>query len=100
MKALEVLKNPVVTEKATKLAEKMAYMFYVHPGATKIDVKMAIKELYGQDVAKVWVIKNPAKYRLMRRVVTNKRDAIKKVVITLKGKKKLDITKFSKEPKK
>jgi len=100
MKALEVLKNPVVTEKATRLAEKMSYMFYVHPDATKIDVKMAIKELYGEDVDKVRVIKNPAKLRLMRRIMTNKRDAIKKVVITLKGKKKLDVNKISKEPKK
>lgn len=100
MKALEVLKNPVVTEKATKLAEKMAYMFYIHPKATKVDVKMAIKELYGMDVAKVQVVKNPAKTRIMRRLLTNKRDEVKKVVITLKGKKKLDVTKVSKEAKK
>jgi large subunit ribosomal protein L23 len=100
MKSLEVIKYPIVTEKATKLAEKMAYMFAIHSKATKIDVKMAIKELYGHDVAKVQIVKNPVKTRIMRRALTNRRDALKKAIITLKGKKKMDVNKIVKEAKK
>ena len=48
MKALYTIIKPIVTEKAIKLSDKMTYSFYVHSKATKIDVKMAVKELYGQ----------------------------------------------------
>lgn len=100
MKALHIIIRPVVTEKATKQSEKLAYGFYVNRNATKIDVKMAIKELYGQEVASVRSINQPAKKRIMRRAITNKRPEMKKVLVTLKGGKKLDTTKFSKESKK
>ena len=100
MKALHVILKPIVTEKAIKLGEKMSYAFYVHPKATKIDVKMAIKELYGENVAKVQIIKSPAKTKSLRRTTVNKRQAAKKAIITLQGRKKLDISKVSKETSK
>lgn len=100
MKALDIIIRPVVTEKATKLGEKMTYLFYVSRNATKIDVKQAIKELYGHDVAKVRMMLVPEKTKLMRRLIVNKRPPMKKAVITLKGGKKLDVTKMSKEPTK
>jgi len=100
MKAVHTIISPLITEKATKLAESMTYMFYVNPHATKIEIKQAIKELYGHDVAKVRSIVTPVKQRYMRRILVNKRPEMKKVMITLKGRKKLDITKIGKEPKK
>jgi len=100
MKALYTIIRPVITEKATKLAESQRYVFYVHADATKIDVKHAIKEIYGADVAKITSLVTPAKTRQMKRMKINKRGELKKVVITLKGRKKLDVTKISKEQKK
>lgn len=100
MNAHQVIVKPVVTEKATRLAEKMNYVFLVHMKATKIDVKKAIKEIYGQDVATVRSSVMPAKKRIMRRAVVNKRAEMKKVIVTLKGRKKFDVTKFAKEAKK
>ncbi|MCC7196659.1 50S ribosomal protein L23 [Candidatus Peregrinibacteria bacterium] len=100
MNAHQVIIRPVVTEKATRLAEKMSYVFLVHTKATKIDVKKAIKEIYGHDVATVRSSIVSAKKRVIRRAVVNKRDEMKKVIVTLKGRKKFDITKFAKEAKK
>jgi len=100
MKALYTIISPIVTEKATKLAESMTYMFYVNPKATKIEVKQAVKELYGADVATVRSINTPVKTKLLKRSIVNKRDEMKKVMITLKGRKKLDVTRIGKEPKK
>jgi large subunit ribosomal protein L23 len=100
MNAHQVIVKPIVTEKATKLAEKMSYVFLVHTKATKIDVKRAIKEIYGHDVATVRSSISPAKKRVIRRAVVNKRNELKKVIVTLKGRKKFDVTKFAKEAKK
>lgn len=100
MHATDTIIKPVITEKATMLSQKMIYVFYVNAKATKVDVKNAVKELYGQDVAKVTMILSPAKKKFFRKNMVNKRSAMKKAVVTLKGKKKLDVTKISKEPKK
>jgi large subunit ribosomal protein L23 len=100
MNALYTIIRPLVTEKATKLGEKFTYAFYVNTKATKIEVKKAIKEMYGQDVATVRMIVCPCKTKVMRRSVVNKRAPMKKALVTLKGKKKLDVTKLVKESKK
>lgn len=100
MKALYTIIKPIVTEKAMKLSEKMTYSFYVNRKATKIDVKMALKELYGQEVSSVKMTVSPSKTRGFRNTVVTKRARMKKAIVTLKGKKKIDLTKITKEPKK
>lgn len=101
MKTYDVIIKPAITEKATRLGEKMMYIFYVDKRATKIDVKMAVKELYGQDVAEVKMAIIPSKKKIVRRSTIDKRPEMKKAFVTLKGKKKLDVSKISKEsPKK
>lgn len=100
MKALYTIIRPVITEKALKLSEHLTYTFYVHPKATKIDVKMAVKELYGKDVATVQMTRNPEKTRGGRGRVVTKRQAMKKAIVKLKGGAKIDLTKVTKEKKK
>ena len=100
MKITDIIIRPVVTEKATRLEQAMTYMFYVNPVASKVDVKNAIKTLYGHEVASVKMLRTPVKTRVMRKSLVNKRPMMKKAMITLKGKKKLDITKFAKESSK
>ena len=97
MKAIDVILKPVVSEKATMLAEKFIYLFYVNKQATRVDVKRAMKELYGADVAEVKIMNTPSKSRTVKKSVVDKRSSMKKAVVTLKGKKKLDVTKMSKE---
>jgi large subunit ribosomal protein L23 len=97
MKALYTIKRPIVTEKALKMGEKMKYAFYVHPKATKIDVKQALKELYGHEVESVQMMIMPVKKRSYGRKEIGKRNELKKALVTFKGKKKVDVTKVAKD---
>jgi large subunit ribosomal protein L23 len=96
MNALNVIRKPVVTEKTALLEEQQVYAFWVNPKATKIDVKLALKELYGADAAKVRLVKASEKIRKLRKGSFNKRKESLKAYITLKGKAKLDLNKFGK----
>ena len=97
MQSLYTLYKPVVTEKATALGAKFTYCFWVNRKATKIDIKQAIKDVYGVDVDKVRVINTAAKKKMARRMVVDKKPAMRKAFVTLKGGKKLDLTKIGKE---
>jgi large subunit ribosomal protein L23 len=99
MKGMPLIK-PVTTEKINNLEAKFTYAFWIDKRASKIDIKNSIKELYGAEVESVRIINTPAKKRLVRRMVTDKKPAMKKALITLKGRKKLDINKFTKESQK
>jgi len=99
MNAHEIIVQPVVTEKATLLQEKQIYAFWVNPKATKIDVKMAIKAIYGADVADVKMVNTVAKMRALKKGSFNKRKHNRKAYITLVGKAKLDATKYEKADK-
>lgn len=96
MNAHEIIIQPVVTEKSTLMQEKKIYAFWVNPKATKIDVKMAIKAIYGAVVAQVKIVNTVAKMRALKKGSFNKRKFNRKAYITLVGKAKLDTTKYEK----
>ncbi len=51
---MEISIEPIVTEKATKIAEKLQrYTFRVSPDATKFQIKKLVEELYGVKVVSV-----------------------------------------------
>ena len=90
----DVLLAPVQTEKTVKVLTGK-YVFLIAPGASKEDVKLAIKEFYGSDVEKVNIIKLPAKTRMIGRgTEALKRAAQKKAVVTLKEGQTLDFNAF------
>lgn len=93
MKAIYVIKNPIETEKVMKLQDKNVYGFYIDRKATKVDVKMAIQELYGREVESVRIVSLPAKDRQVGRRTIQKRSERKKALVKLKGDKKLDVNK-------
>lgn len=45
--AYRVLRRPLITEKSASLASEGVYVFEVNPSCGKVEVKHAIKELYG-----------------------------------------------------
>ena len=51
--AYEVIIKPVITEKSMAGAAEKKYTFRVAKDATKIDIKRAVEEIYGVEVAKV-----------------------------------------------
>lgn len=93
-----VIIGPVVTEKAeTKKAASKTYTLLVRDEATKIDVKNALRTLYGVEAAAVRSMHVRGKTRRVgqSRIFTKRRPA-KKMIVTLTPKSPaLDLTKFS-----
>lgn len=95
MRLYKILQKPIITEKTANMqVSKPRYGFIVSPDATKIDVKMAIKELYGVDVAQVNILNAREKFKNGRKVKKQlKRRNQRKAYITLKNAKDtLDVT--------
>lgn len=90
----DLILKPVVTEKATSLEKEGKYMFFVRNNATKITIAHAFAKIYGTPVLKVNVMRTAAKTRSgrTRRPITKKHE-FKKVIITTKAKKTIDVTK-------
>ena len=49
----EIVRNPVITEKATMLSEKNQFVFRVAIGATKPEIKASVEGLFGVNVVAV-----------------------------------------------
>jgi len=68
----EVLRRPLITEKATLLKEGDKYAFEVAKEATKPQIKEAVEKIFKVEVVKVNVITIPGKTKRMgRREVTS-----------------------------
>lgn len=104
-----IISSPIIhgimTEKASIAQSKNRYTFMVKKEATKIDVKKAVKEMYGVDVKEVKIMISPKKTRLLKNKYDwVKRPSFKKAIVSLKGNKTIDPNKIkerkeSKEPK-
>ena len=102
MKEYSTIIQPIMTEKSSVAQASGQYMFLVKKDATKIDIKHAIKALYGADVDSVRTMIAPKKVRMLRgRHPWAKRPVMKKAVVTIKGGKSIDPNKLkgSKEKK-
>ena len=82
MHLYEVLRRPLITEKATLLKEEDKYAFEVARKATKCQIKEAVEKAFKVKVNKVNVITVPGKTRRFgRRQVTG--SSWKKALVTL-----------------
>lgn len=81
-KYLEIIKAPVVTEKAAVLAENNAYAFYVSVKANKEEIKDAVEKIFKVTVEDVRTINvHPRKRRVGRYAgLTNRK---KKAIVKL-----------------
>lgn len=82
-----VIKRPLITEKAMKLGESKQYAFEVFPEANKIEIKKAVEELFDVKVAGVRTanIKGKKTMRYTRRgIQRGSSPAMKKAYVTLK----------------
>ncbi|MEA3479806.1 MAG: 50S ribosomal protein L23 [Bacteroidota bacterium] len=84
---MEIIIKPVVTEKMTDMGEKLnRYAFIVHKKANKIQIKNAIKELYGVEVVSVNTMNYNGKARsrfTKSGVITGRTRSFKKAIITV-----------------
>jgi large subunit ribosomal protein L23 len=78
----DLVRRPLITEKATLLLENNQYTFEVSPKATKPEIKAAIEELFDVTVVGVSTANPPRK---KRRVGRNEgfRPTYKRAVVTL-----------------
>jgi len=89
MHLYEVLRRPLITEKATLLQGQSKYAFEVAGGATKNLVKQAVEAAFKVKVIDVNVMNVSGKTKRMgRRVVTN--SSWKKAVVTLEPGDKIE----------
>jgi large subunit ribosomal protein L23 len=83
MHLYEVLRRPLITEKATLLKEGNGYVFQVAKEANKPQIKEAVERAFKVKVARVNVMTYPGKRRRMgRREV--KAPSWKKAIVVLK----------------
>ena len=78
----DLVRRPIVTEKATLLLEENKYTFEVQPQTTKPEIKAAIEDLFNVKVVQVNTQKPPRKKRRMGRFV-GYRSQYKRAIVTL-----------------
>lgn len=88
--AYKVLVKPLITEKATYLASLGKYCFAVSKDSNKIEIKKAIKALYGVEAKDINIINQKGK-RVTYGRVRGKTKSWKKAIITLKPGDKIEL---------
>jgi len=84
---IQIIKKPIITEKAMNLASQRQYVFEVHPDANKIQIKQEIEKMFEVNVTSVRTvrIKGKNKLRMTKRGLMRGRTPLKKkAYITLK----------------
>lgn len=78
----DMVRRPIVTEKATRLLEDNKYTFEVSPKATKPEIKAAIESLFDVTVVRVNTAQLPRKKRRVGRFM-GYRSQYKRAIVTL-----------------
>ncbi len=78
----DVILEPVITEKSMDDAQLRKYTFRVAKTANKTEIKQALEEIFGIEVAKVNVMNCKGKVKRMGRNVGRRPDT-KKAIVTL-----------------
>ncbi|MBD3330399.1 50S ribosomal protein L23 [Candidatus Peregrinibacteria bacterium] len=91
MKDYSTIIQSIITEKSSDQQASGQYTFLVKKDSTKIDIKNAVKTLYGVEVATVKTMVVPKKTRIIGRGHEfTKRPVHKKAIVTLKDNKTID----------
>jgi large subunit ribosomal protein L23 len=86
-KVYRIIRNPHITEKATRLSEMNQYIFKVVKGANKPEVKKAVEDYYGVNVTGVKMVNIPSRTRKRGKGVSVKEGYRKAIVVVAKGQK-------------
>ncbi|MBO6503148.1 MAG: 50S ribosomal protein L23 [Kordiimonadaceae bacterium] len=91
VKHYDVIKSPVITEKATMGSENNQVTFKVAIDASKPEIKAAVEALFDVKVTKVNTLRQEGKVKRFRGV-TGKRAEYKKAMVTLAEGNSIDVT--------
>ncbi len=91
---MEVLKKPLITEKASALSEKSGkYTFLVDKKANKVEIKKAVEKMYGVNVEEVNTLVMPSKPKnrnTKKAVISGRKGSYKKAVIKIASGETID----------
>ena len=90
-KHYDVIRKPVITEKATMASEHNAVVFEVHMDANKPQIKEAIEALFGVKVKAVNTTITKGKQKRFRGQLGRRND-VKKAYVTLEEGNTIDVT--------
>ena len=85
----EIIKQPVVTEKTTKISENNQFVFKVENKSSKQDIKIAVEKIFKVKVKSINTIKIKGKTKVFKGT-KGRRSDYKKAVVTLKKGETLD----------
>ena len=88
--AHRVLRRPLITEKAAHLADANVYVFEVAPGAGKVEVRDAVRALYGVTPRRVNLMNVQGK-RVRFGRIKGQRRTWKKAMVFLKKGERIDV---------
>ena len=91
MNAYDVIRKPIITEKATMASEANAVVFEVAMDAAKPQIRAAVEELFGVKVAGVNTVVAKGKRKRFRGQMGRRRD-VKKAYVTLAEGNTIDVT--------
>jgi large subunit ribosomal protein L23 len=98
MRLNEIIKHPIVTEKANELTEKFnRYQFAVDRRANKLEIKKAIEEFYSVTIEDVNTCVMPGKFKsryTKAGFLNGKTSAYKKATVTLAEGESIDLYAF------
>ena len=80
--AYDVILEPVISEQSMDVAQEKKYTFKVATNANKTQVKLAVEEIFGVEVAKVNIMNYDGKLKRMGRF-EGRTPAFKKAIVTL-----------------
>ncbi|HUC10041.1 MAG TPA: 50S ribosomal protein L23 [Stellaceae bacterium] len=87
----DIIRTPVITEKATNASEHNQVIFRVPLTATKREVKAAVEGLFNVTVTAVNTIRVAGKVKRVRGRIGQRSD-VKKAIVTLRDGQRIDIT--------
>jgi large subunit ribosomal protein L23 len=89
--AYDVIKSPVITEKATMASEANQVIFKVAGTASKTEIKAAVEKLFNVKVRAVNTLVRKGKKKAFRGIVSMQRDT-KRAIVTLEEGHSIDVT--------
>lgn len=91
VRASEIVRAPVVTEKSTAGSEHGQVTFRVAPSATKPEIKAAIEKLFNVKVTAVNTLNRQGKVKMFQGRA-GRRNSFKKAIVTLAKGSTIDVT--------
>lgn len=82
---MDILKKPLITEKASAISEKAGkYTFLVDKKANKVEIKKAVEKMYGVNVEDVNTLVMPSKPKnrnTKTAIISGRKSSYKKAVV-------------------